>query len=402
MSGQSPATPEPEDDLVQMTKEQFDLLVSQISASYSTPSLPTNTSPSTRTKEQLDQLVSQISASYSTPSPQPSTSASLPGPSATPTFTKSGLEKQFAFNSSVLSVLTPALELLKEDETKDYLRRAITLLTQRNELLTVADTDPEVFEFFDKQSKADAMQLTNPILAAFIREKKKKEEKKPIASRGSERVTGHTRNSPFGLEGRHGPPPLFLTRRPSMVKHAGSRLAVTPQGFKGARGTCALTAGAMDITPVNVERSANEKLKRCWKAVASEIAEKEQAGTALKYRWPLASQEKEEIKADHPLIHQQGTPSREGSKECSRMPAWNTGALHRTPLEEEQPLQQSEQGVTLPMLCASDDGGLPRPSLATLIPALFDWCLYYIRSYKISLCLVLLDIVLFLFFVGIA
>ncbi|VDN23456.1 unnamed protein product, partial [Cylicostephanus goldi] len=119
------------------------------------------------------------------PSLPPSSSASIPGTSTRPTFSKPGLEKQFAFNSSVSPVLTPTLDLLKEEETKDSLRKAITLLTQRNEQLVVADTDPEVFDFCEKQSKADAMQLTNPILAAFIREKKKKEEKKPVVARGS-------------------------------------------------------------------------------------------------------------------------------------------------------------------------------------------------------------------------
>ncbi|EYC17887.1 hypothetical protein Y032_0029g1938 [Ancylostoma ceylanicum] len=66
-------------------------------------------------------------------------------------------------------------------EIRSNLAKAITLLTQRNELLVVVDTDPEVFEFYDQHSKADSMQASNSILAAFliVREKKKKEEKKP-------------------------------------------------------------------------------------------------------------------------------------------------------------------------------------------------------------------------------
>ncbi|KAK6727345.1 hypothetical protein RB195_005189 [Necator americanus] len=68
-------------------------------------------------------------------------------------------------------------------DIRNSLGRAITLLTQRNELLTIADTDPDVFDFYDQHARTESMQTTNPILAAFLREKKKKEDKKPAVPR---------------------------------------------------------------------------------------------------------------------------------------------------------------------------------------------------------------------------
>ncbi|CAJ0597116.1 unnamed protein product [Cylicocyclus nassatus] len=38
------------------------------------------------------------------------------------------------------------------------------------------------------------------------------------------------------------------------------------------------------------------ELKRSWKAVATEVAEKDRAGTALAFRWPLTQEERREIK----------------------------------------------------------------------------------------------------------
>ncbi|RCN38449.1 zinc knuckle [Ancylostoma caninum] len=144
--------PEAEEELVQVRRDELEELLAQIRV----PAAP-----------------AVVPLAPPVPAPGPSSSSK-------PTFTKPGLARQFDFNSSILTILTPIMDFAPEDyEIRSNLAKAITLLTQRNELLVVADTDTEVFEFYDQHSKADSMQASNPILAAFLREKKKKEEKKP-------------------------------------------------------------------------------------------------------------------------------------------------------------------------------------------------------------------------------
>ena len=66
----------------------------------------------------------------------------------------------------------------EEFDIKANLQKAITLLTQRNKLLTVPDSNAEVFEFYDQHAKAETFQAPNPILAAFLREEIEKKKVK--------------------------------------------------------------------------------------------------------------------------------------------------------------------------------------------------------------------------------
>ncbi|RCN48886.1 zinc knuckle [Ancylostoma caninum] len=218
------------EDIVQMTVEELDELFAQIRQ----PVQPTAAQ------------APAVPAPVPTP-PVPPPAPPAPGPSSSskPSFTKPGLARQFDFNSSILSILTPLVEWAPDDfEIRNNLSRAITLLTQRNELLTVADTDPEVFEFYDQHSRAESMQTSNPILAAFLREKKKKEDKKPTVSRAA---VWKTRTHPYvhpGQPFRYGgaawaPVPQgsqpFYAYQPGPQYHGGQmgRQHPQPQGFQG-------------------------------------------------------------------------------------------------------------------------------------------------------------------------
>ncbi|VDP15758.1 unnamed protein product [Heligmosomoides polygyrus] len=97
---------------------------------------------------------------------------------------KPGLSRQFEFNSSVLNILGTVSKALPEHSVKDSLNKAITMLAQRNELLVIADKEPEVFEFYDQRTRAENLQVSNPILADFIRTHKK-ETKKPVSERST-------------------------------------------------------------------------------------------------------------------------------------------------------------------------------------------------------------------------
>ncbi|VDM69209.1 unnamed protein product [Strongylus vulgaris] len=104
--------------------------------------------------------------------------ATVPSSSRRPNFTKPGLRWQFEFNSETSSIITPVAEAPEEFDTRSQLLKAIH--SQQNELLSVADSNPDVWEFYDQHNKAESMQASNLILAAFLRKKKKKEEKKPV------------------------------------------------------------------------------------------------------------------------------------------------------------------------------------------------------------------------------
>ncbi|KHJ78691.1 hypothetical protein OESDEN_21686, partial [Oesophagostomum dentatum] len=139
------------------------------------------------TDEELQELLLRRSSTSSTAHSPPSASAVLsgmPGPSSStrPQFSKPGLARQFEFNSSILATLTPIMEMAPEEfDIKSSLRRAITSLTQRNELLTVADSNPE-----------------------------RKNHQLPDRSCGRHGCTTRTcrRGCPFGTEGRPGSPSL--------------------------------------------------------------------------------------------------------------------------------------------------------------------------------------------------
>ncbi|KIH42635.1 hypothetical protein ANCDUO_27378, partial [Ancylostoma duodenale] len=178
-------------------------------------------------KEDFDELVLQARASASAPAPLVASSSSKP------TFTKPGLARQFDFNSQILDILTPLVELAPaEFDIRSSLTRAISMLTQRNELITVGDKDPDVFEFYDKYSKAESYQSSNPILAAFLREKKKKEEKKPPAP--TRTVQWKPRYQPYGPP----PPQPFRQGRSDMGPRSSPARGPITVSLKGtsARG----------------------------------------------------------------------------------------------------------------------------------------------------------------------
>ncbi|KIH43647.1 hypothetical protein ANCDUO_26342 [Ancylostoma duodenale] len=108
---------------------------------------------------------------------------SRPGPSRTAqsppkhSSAKTGLARQFEFNSEILDIMRPIAEVApEEDDIKKNLEKTIELLTKRNELLVVADGDNSVFAFYEQHKKAEV--TTDPILASFLKKKEKEEPKK--------------------------------------------------------------------------------------------------------------------------------------------------------------------------------------------------------------------------------
>ncbi|EYC27585.1 hypothetical protein Y032_0009g810 [Ancylostoma ceylanicum] len=151
-----------EEDIVQLRKEDFDELLANLRMQVA-PITP------------LPQTSSNIPPATGIPC-----TSAMPSSSSKPKFTKPGLSRQFDFNSEILSILSPLVEFAPEErDVKNNLIKFIQLLTQRNGLLAVADSDPDIWEFYEKHSKAESFQSSNPILAASLREKKKKDERKP-------------------------------------------------------------------------------------------------------------------------------------------------------------------------------------------------------------------------------
>ncbi|KAK6729898.1 hypothetical protein RB195_006759 [Necator americanus] len=90
--------------------------------------------------EELEELLNQARQNVAPPPVTMPSSANTPTSSTKPNFSKPGLARQFDFNSSILNILIPLKEFAPEDfEIRGSLSRAIS---QRNELLTTADTDP--------------------------------------------------------------------------------------------------------------------------------------------------------------------------------------------------------------------------------------------------------------------
>ncbi|CAJ0588768.1 unnamed protein product [Cylicocyclus nassatus] len=270
MEGHDPSTaPDPTSEVVQMTRDQYELLINQLAAASSSP----------------------VTA--------PDTSGPRPSSSSRPSFTKPGLARQFEFNTKVMEALTPIVAFAPEEEgIRANLLKAITLLTQRNELLAVADTDPEVFDFYDQHSKAEAMQVSNPILAAFIREKKKKDDKKPAPTT--------TRSSMWRAR--------FLPYRP--FRFGGAARAPAPQNFQMPfQQGRPFPPRAPHPQEENAEGTAvhNSKM-RMWKAVVSQVARREKEGTAMSFRWSLSSQERAEIQGKPALKQWRRTPSQQNQQ----------------------------------------------------------------------------------------
>ncbi|KIH52920.1 hypothetical protein ANCDUO_16969 [Ancylostoma duodenale] len=148
--------PKAEEEVVQMRLEDFEVLLAQARAQQA-PVPPAPTAPAVAPAIAVVPMAG-------------------PSSSSKPTFSKPGLARQFDFNSTVLASLSPLMEFAPEEsEIKANLTKAITLLKQRNELLVVADTDPDIFEFYDQHSRAEAMQ--SYIGGLLAREEKEGREK---------------------------------------------------------------------------------------------------------------------------------------------------------------------------------------------------------------------------------
>ncbi|KAK6044974.1 hypothetical protein COOONC_17521 [Cooperia oncophora] len=177
-----------------------------------------------------------------------------PGQPARPAFKKAGLSRQYEFNAGVAASLAALVESAPES-LKVSLNQVIGQLNQRNELLVIADTDPEVFEFYDQHSRAETLQSSNPILAAFLRERKKKECKKPAprSTLITVHAVRHRADSPFGSEGRRGPAPLRPHSPPTKI----ARSEMQEDSVKAGQGTCVITVGDLGTSPRTVERPRN-------------------------------------------------------------------------------------------------------------------------------------------------
>ncbi|KAK6725597.1 hypothetical protein RB195_004113 [Necator americanus] len=237
-------------------------------------------------REELEEMLAQ--ARRSSTSAASGLQPTVPSSSSKPVFTKPGLARQFEFNSSVLNILTPLMEWAPDDfDIRSNLFRAITLLTQRNELLTIADTDPDVFDFYDQHAKAESMQTTNPILAAFFKRKRKRKKKRNPQSRAQQR-------------GR-----LGGTRTCLPVSHFvswGGKIH-SNKDSRGVQGPTVTTVAASAISRETVKDLQNSEKKRgLWKAVVTAIAKKDQLGTAPMYRWALNQAERDEIIDNHNKI----------------------------------------------------------------------------------------------------
>lgn len=105
-------------------------------------------------------------------------SSDAPSSSVKQSFVRPGLQKQFEFNTEVLSIISSCVRALPEEhQVRTVLKKAGSLLAQRNEILVVADKDPGIWEFYEKRSKAESFKTSNPILAEYFKEKKKEDRK---------------------------------------------------------------------------------------------------------------------------------------------------------------------------------------------------------------------------------
>ncbi|VDP05226.1 unnamed protein product [Heligmosomoides polygyrus] len=96
-----------------------------------------------------------------------------------PVFKRPGLEKQYEFNSDVLALISPLLPIAPEDyRIKATIAKAIQLLSQRNEIIVVADKDPAVWDFVEQHEKAASFKTSNPALAEFLKNVKKETPRK--------------------------------------------------------------------------------------------------------------------------------------------------------------------------------------------------------------------------------
>ncbi|KAK5966950.1 hypothetical protein GCK32_013958 [Trichostrongylus colubriformis] len=293
----------PEEQVIfQMSKEELEDLLQQArdSATQSAKSVPPvstglGTSSSSIPFHATPPVSSGLGIDSIDSSPFAATGLYRTGPSATkPNFKKTGLERQYDFNGEIINILLPIFETSAEEGgIKDDIAKAITHLIQRNELLVIADSDPEVFEYYDQHSRAESLKTSNPILASFLRDKKRRKSRSQSA------------DSPFDSEGRYGPTPL---RRICLRFKDGSFALQEVQPRQESAEICVTTAAASAILPNIAVLQKCEERRRRWRAVATAIAEGEKRGHSLCYRWALAEGEKLELQDGALLTQWRGMP----------------------------------------------------------------------------------------------
>ncbi|KAK6023853.1 zinc knuckle, partial [Ostertagia ostertagi] len=193
------SNPQPNGE-VTLSRADFEELLAR-STTQSAPTVPAPTAPAAApqriSREEIDAMLAKPATRTDPVVPTAAvTLAPVAGSSTTPTFTKANLQKQFEFNTEILRMITPIAEIAPpEMGVQATLIQAITALTQRNELLVVADKDPTVWEFFDRHSKAQKFEVSNSILAEFLKMDKKVEKKETV------KKTSWTRPHPYAAKG---------------------------------------------------------------------------------------------------------------------------------------------------------------------------------------------------------
>ncbi|VDL70627.1 unnamed protein product [Nippostrongylus brasiliensis] len=101
-------------------------------------------------------------------------------PAVPPTFRNHDLKNQFYFNSEIIQLLQAAQTELDLQQTSASLKKATSLLIERNEFLVSADKDPSVWEYYEMHRQAERFKTSNPILASYFKEKMKKYLRPPM------------------------------------------------------------------------------------------------------------------------------------------------------------------------------------------------------------------------------
>ncbi|WKX99407.1 hypothetical protein Q1695_014357 [Nippostrongylus brasiliensis] len=83
---------------------------------------------------------------------------------------------------SLSSAASSSVKQSFEHPDKVVLKKVLSILTQKNELLVVADKDPDISGFY-KKAKAESLKLSNPIPADYFKEKK--ENKRVVVNVGA-------------------------------------------------------------------------------------------------------------------------------------------------------------------------------------------------------------------------